>query len=185
MSKFIYVDNSNLYIEGVFVSAVKKRMAANIWEAHNNNTCDYSYYIDFGKLYSFLANSNPNEIKRAMLFGSRPPETDTLWNIARNAGFEVVVEDRNQWNQEKKIDTGITVELITDAFEKVSKDNDTIILVSGDSDYVPAVQKLIGKGFTVDVAFWSHASGELRNAASKFIDLTPELTKIGFHKEKK
>ena len=36
MADYIYVDNSNLYIEGKRVSAVQKGLAMNIYDAMNN-----------------------------------------------------------------------------------------------------------------------------------------------------
>jgi hypothetical protein len=50
------------------------------------------------------------------------------------------VEDRNGANREKKIDTGIVAAMTRDAYTKANKDTDTITLVSGDADYVPAIR---------------------------------------------
>jgi len=44
-------------------------------------------------------------------------------------------------------------------------------LVSGDSDYVPAIEKLKKRGIAVHVVFWKHASRELKEAASTFTEL--------------
>jgi hypothetical protein len=99
---YIYIDNSNLYIEGRRVSAVAKKMAANIIEAMNNNILDNGYTISFGKLHDFLTGSDLSKIKRATLFGSRPPPNDSLWGVAKKAGFEVRLEDRNYSNKKKR-----------------------------------------------------------------------------------
>ena len=55
MADYIYVDNSNLYIEGKRVSAVQKGMAMNIYDAMNNRILDFNYNISFGRLHEFVA----------------------------------------------------------------------------------------------------------------------------------
>ncbi|MFM7809003.1 MAG: NYN domain-containing protein [Planctomycetota bacterium] len=76
---------------------------------------------------------------RAVLSGSTPPTSDSLWSVARARGFEVIVHERNMRNREKKVDTQIAVEMTQDSFERM-KPQDTVTLVSGDTDHVPAVQ---------------------------------------------
>lgn len=95
MADWIYVDNSNVFIEGQRVSAVAKGMALNIYDAMENRVLDVSYRISFGKLYEFVAGNKRSDTARAMLFGSRPPANDVIWDLAKKAGFEVVTEDRN------------------------------------------------------------------------------------------
>ena len=58
-----------------------------------------------------------------------------------------------------------------DAYTILDKSKDEIILVSGDTDYVPVVADLVSEGFKVEVAFWDHAGRELAGSASKFISL--------------
>ena len=83
MADWIYVDNSNVFIEGQRVSAVRKGMATDIYQAMENNIIDRSYRISFGKLYQFIAGTDREETARAMLFGSRPPANDIIWNMAK------------------------------------------------------------------------------------------------------
>ncbi len=109
MAELVYVDNSNVFIEGKRVKAVEMGAAINIFDAMNHRILDPAYKIDFGRLHHFVAGDDESAIKRCMLFGSRPPPNDSLWQVARNRGFEVVVEDRNVKNKEKKIDTGIVL----------------------------------------------------------------------------
>ncbi|MEY2715171.1 MAG: hypothetical protein RIT24_1514 [Planctomycetota bacterium] len=171
MSNFLYVDNSNLWIEGMHAAAVRSGLAPDIWAACEQRICDSSWRVDFGRLMEFAGGG---AIGRAVLFGSTPPTSDSLWSIARARGFEVIVHERNARNREKKVDTQIAVEMIQDSFERM-KPQDTITLVSGDTDHVPAVQKLRTRGFPVEVCFWSHASVELRGAATRFVELDPFL----------
>src|SRR5690349_212241 len=116
MADWIYVDNSNVFIEGKRVSAVKLGLAPDIWDAFHHRILDNDYRMSFGKLYEFVAGNNKAETARAMLFGSRPPENDAIWAIAKRAGFEVVTQDRNVANKEKKVDTGLVAALTRDAY---------------------------------------------------------------------
>jgi len=177
MADWIYVDNSNVFIEGKRVSAVKLGLAPDIWDAFHYRILDNDYRMSFGKLYEFVAGNNKAETARAMLFGSRPPQNDAIWDIAKRAGFEVVTHDRNVANKEKKIDTGLVAALTRDAYRN-AKPGDIFTIVSGDNDYVPAVQQLRDDGFKVDVVFWNHAGRELRETASSFISLDDHLDNL-------
>jgi hypothetical protein len=165
---FLYVDNSNVWIEGMHVSAVQNGLAPDIWSAQTSKIVDPSWNLDFGRLFDF-AGGQASEVGRAVLFGSRPPPNDSMWAMASAKGFEVVVYDRNVQNKEKKVDTSIVDHLVTDSFERMNAASDEITLVAGDSDYAPTVERLRTRGFKVVVIFWNHASGELKGAATKFI----------------
>jgi uncharacterized LabA/DUF88 family protein len=175
MSEYVYIDNSNVFIEGRRVSAVKKGLAKDIRQAMAYDLQDHSYRIDFGKLHSFVAGNDPSKIARATLFGSRPPPNDSLWKVAERAGFQTIIVDRNVANKEKKVDTGIVTAMVKDAYTKVDKASDTVTLVAGDGDFVPAVLDLKGDGFTIEVVFWGHVSKELKDACSKFVNLNSYL----------
>lgn len=180
MAELVYVDNSNIFIEGKRAKAVDSGLAMNIYDAMSNRILEQSYKIDFGRLHDFIAGTDHGEIKRCILFGSRPPSTDTIWDIAKKAGFEVVTEDRNVANKEKKIDTGIVAAMIKDAYTIADKNADIITLVAGDADFVPSVRMLVEDGFNVEVAFWGHAAKELQEVCSKFIDLNPSIDHLSY-----
>jgi uncharacterized LabA/DUF88 family protein len=117
-------------------------------------------------------------VKRAVLFGSRPPPNDSVWDAAKRKGFEVVVYDRNIKNREQKIDTDIVATMMEDSYEILDVKNDEMTLVAGDADYVPAIEKLKKRGIPVHVIFWAHAARELRETATKFVDLNPFLNHL-------
>jgi len=175
MAYFIYVDNSNLFIEGKRVSAVVRGLAMNIYDAMTNRIIDYDYTISFGRLHEFVVGTDQTQIARAVLFGSRPPPNDSIWKYAKSAGFELVLEDRNIANKEKKIDTGIVSAMVRDAYKRADLAKDTLVLVAGDGDFVPAVRDLVDDGFRVEVIFWDHISKELKETASSFISLNEHL----------
>ena len=174
MANLLYVDNSNVWIEGMHVAAARNGLAPDVWSAVQQRICDYNWKIDFGKLFQF-AGGDRNLVKKAGLFGARPPKNDSLWTAAEKNGFEVIVYDRNIAGHEKKIDTDIVATMIEDSYEILTIGQDEITLVSGDSDYVPAIEKLKKRGIPVHVVFWGHAARELKEVATKFVNLDPYL----------
>lgn len=170
MANLLYVDNSNVWIEGMRVAAVKNGIAPDIITAMDGNILDYTWKLDFGKLFSF-AGGQKADVKRAVLYGSRPPQNDSLWECAKRKGFEVVVHDRNAQNKEKKIDVNVATDIVSDSYELMDINTDEITLVAGDKDYVPTVERLRKRGIKFEVVFWNHAASELRNACSRFVSL--------------
>ncbi|MCC7435383.1 MAG: NYN domain-containing protein [Methanoregulaceae archaeon] len=169
----IYIDNSNIWIEGQRVAAVFNGQEKNIKDAIRNKTMDKSFRINLGKLKYFAGG---DDVKSVVIFGSRPPASDALWDVMRRLGMEPIIVDRNPYtNQEKKVDTGLVTRMVKDAYTKLDKTADRIVLVAGDADFVPTVQELRQDGFEVDVCFWAHASRELAAVASEFFDMTPHV----------
>ncbi len=177
MASFVYLDNSNVFIEGKYVSAVEKGMALDLGDAHRSRIQDNDYKLDFGKLYEF---SGATKDGCANLYGSRPPPNDTLWKMAEKAGFKTIVYDRSQWTgQEKKVDTTIVKDMVKDAYRRpINKAKDEVVLIAGDADYVPAVADLVEDGFKVYVVFWDHAARELKEACTKFTSLNQFLRSL-------
>lgn len=176
---FVYVDNSNIWIEGMRFSAVKKGLAATFKDAFDRGITDQTWSYDFGELYRILGVGG-SPIGRASLFGSRPPANDSLWDIARRKGFDPIVFDRSFANKEKQVDSAISVQMMEDSFVYMKRAlSDRVVLVSGDRDHLPAVESLQGRGFPVTAVFWEHAtSADLRAAVSDFIALDPYFDQL-------
>lgn len=151
------------------VAAYQNGLAKSMWEAVSNNICDFSWKLDFGKLYKF-AGGTKQDVRRAVLYGSEPPKNELVWEAAKREGFEVVTYSRNVANHEKKIDTDIVATMIEDSFT-ILQPGDEVTLLSGDSDYVPAVNKITKRGIKVNVIFWKHASNDLKESATCFVEL--------------
>jgi len=174
VANFLYVDNSNVWIEGMHVAAVAHGMAPNIFSAQDNKITDHGWKLDFGKLLQF-AGGKRADIGRAVLYGSRPPPNDSLWAAAERRGFEVVVHDRSLKGTEKKVDTNIATDIVYDALKVMNPKEDEITLVAGDSDYVPTVEKLTNDGYRFYIVFWDHAARELKDVCTQFTSLDPHL----------
>lgn len=177
MAYFVFVDNSNVWIEGKFNSAVKKGWASNTFDAHRHGIEDNAWRMDFGKLLKFVTNNHLDDVKRAILFGSKPPLHDSLWSAMEHACFEVSALDRNFANKEKAIDTGI-VQKIDKCLYREAKEGDIFILVVGDKDFIHSVQAIRDEKCIAKVVFWENASAELTGEADEYINLTPNISAI-------
>jgi uncharacterized LabA/DUF88 family protein len=169
MSRFIYVDNSNLFLEARKLALVQKGLVASMQEAQATHAFDNSYRLDYYKLLECLALDEP--VARAVVFGSSAVPDSPVWKHAEEAGWEVFSFERNFKNKEKKIDIAVATEMLVDAFKHVQRRTDQIVLVAGDSDYLPAVCRLTEEGFVVLVYFWGQAAHELKQAATEFIGM--------------
>ena len=178
MGKCIYVDNSNVWIEGKYHSAVEKGMVANVYDAHDNKICDMPWAYDFGKLLDVVCDGDIGDIKRAVLYGSRPTDNDSLWNAAKYAGFEVFTPNRNASNKEKRVDTGFDKEVLKDLYKGTIGDEDEIILVVGDSDHFPVAEAIKEEGKEYTLAFWDNASELMKGESSRFINLNEHIKEI-------
>ena len=172
MTLYVYVDNSNLWIEGRRIAAVRNGLVANTFDAMKRGITHPTWTYDFGKLYQAICPSDQT-IGRSSLFGSRPPPNDSIWDLARSEGFQVFTFDRNFANKEKQVDVAIATQMMEDSYEYM-KPGDKVILVSGDRDYLPTIQSLAKRGFPTVVAFWEHATGhELKEPPIDFFNLDP------------
>src|SRR5437764_14672454 len=93
------------------VSAVQRGLAPDIWTAQDEKVTDGDWRLDFGKLYEIAGGEI---VGRAVLYGSKPPPNDSLWRAAESQGFEVIVFERNASNREKKVDTQLAADAISD-----------------------------------------------------------------------
>lgn len=176
---FIYVDNSNVWIEGQRLQAVKLGLARDALEAQRRGL-SASWTYDFGRLYE-LACPADARIGRSILFGSRPPVDDSLWNRARRDGFEVRVFDRNAANKEKQVDVSLSTTMMEDSYEYMQRERkDVAVLVAGDRDFLPTINSIQKRGFDVRVVFWEHGiSKELRDTANEFVSLDEHFEYLG------
>lgn len=174
LKTYSYFDNSNLFIEGQRLSAVKKGMVKDVFEAMNKKVVDYSWQPNYSFLHSLVCKSG-KDFGEAKMWGS-PPPSDPFWQQREKEGYEVTVYDR-KYGKEKQVDTGMDVQIVEDSFY-LEKFNSEFRIVAGDSDHIPAIKSLQKRGFKVKVYFWSHASKELKEAADDFVNLDVFFDKL-------
>jgi hypothetical protein len=84
---FVYVDNSNVWIEGQRASAVAKGMAKDAWEAQEKGILDSSWRYDFGRLYELACRAaSPSKPAYWTPSRSRAPKLEPR-ETARSAAF--------------------------------------------------------------------------------------------------
>lgn len=173
----ILIDNTNLFIGGQQLSAERKGVRRRGW--HDHAPTDPSWRLDFDGLKSCLAQGR--EVFAAIMVGSTPPDEESVWReAAEAAGFTVIVHETNGCGQEKAVDTELVArgaEIICSAEEPM-----TLVLASGDRDYVPLADVAHRRGWTVEMwAFSSSFSrhGEMAETADRVRDLDECLDQIG------
>lgn len=179
----LYLDDSNVFIEGKKVSAVRKGLAKDINDAANRKIKDETYRLDFGRLIEITCGYD--SVTTAKFYGSRPPKNDSVWEAAKQHGFQLNIFDRSKYGKEKKVDTTIVRDITVDILRNLKPDTDMIVLVSGDADFAPAVDLAKKEGFHFKVAYWGHCSYELRKIASEFLNLNPHLNDLTHFRGKK
>ncbi|KAJ3063259.1 hypothetical protein HK102_008524, partial [Quaeritorhiza haematococci] len=130
MYAYIFVDNSNLWIEGKY--AVASTLHIGQFESERIR-CLPTLRIDYGRLLTTVLRGRQVGADPVMV-GSRPPPNDSLWELVRSLGYDVRVFDRVA-NREKKVDTELTCCMMEAIFR--SNKPGILILVAGDGDYSP------------------------------------------------
>jgi len=121
----------------------------------------------------------------AYVIKSQVVEEEQFFDILNRQGFEVKMKDlqvflggakKGDW------DVGMSVDTI-----KIADRIDSVVLVTGDGDFVPLVTFLReNKGCMVEVmAFSQSASSKLIEVADDFIDLSKDPNKYLLHKKKR
>lgn len=170
----IIVDNSNIWIEGMKLSAKLKHMPEPL---DGKEACDYSWRIDFGKLLNVVAEGLT--IRKAILVGSRPPKNDSLWNAAKIKGFEVIVQDRNSQNKEKAVDT----KLVAKGVQTICTTGPAVLKVlSGDSDFLPLIEVANECGWETEIWAFTSALGSssMPTSVMRIEPMDPHIKEIQY-----
>ena len=166
---YIYIDNSSLWTEGRKVSAVHKGDAVDVWDATEQKIFDNNFRIDFGQLLKWMKISD--NVAQVNVYGYKPSEDDSFWGVTEGLyRCEVKICKRNLGDSKERMIVQTVIDITEDSSFKMNG-NDCIILISGDTAYIPCIENVINKATKVKVAFWSHAPSELKRSCSEFIDL--------------
>ncbi len=165
----LFIDNSNVYIEGQRVAREK---------FHYDDSLVIRFRVSYGGLLDFV--SEGRSLSEAVLVGSRPPPNDALWNRLKNLGIEPRIFDRSIYTgKEKRVDAEMN-NAIRDCLED-NPEPGTIALVAGDADYVPVLERCIKRKWAIELYFWPQASSELKRLPGvKFVDLAEGFESVTF-----
>jgi len=172
----IFIDGSNLFIEGMRLSSHLREGLPSM-PVYLHPAFDLDFRLDLRRLRGFLGAIGADH--RPLLVGSRSENSDLVFASAEYCGYDTIVYDRDQQNREKKVDATIVLRALLAALDG-TPETARIVLVAGDSDYVPLVHELRKRRYEVEVVFWSHASRELREAASRFVSLDPMIDTLRY-----
>lgn len=137
-----------------------------------NDERGISYRIDFGNLMIAACkdtNGKSRGVKTAFIAGV-VPDDDSFWQIAKNNGWEVKRGYLGHGSRSRQDDAYLITEITSTLYEKEGPS--TIVVVAGDADYVPPLEKAIKKGWRVEVAFIG------RGIASALVPVTHEFRLI-------
>lgn len=127
----LLIDNSNIFI--------------------GLNQFDYGARIDYIK---FRKNYTGNADQKNILAGSTPPPNDSFWRTMENNNFEVHTYERTK-SGEKGVDGTILVEGMEHIAE--TKTPGKIIIMSGDLDMRPLIEKAYSKEWEIILWSWKNS----------------------------
>lgn len=164
MASLIYVDDSNLR------ATAHDLLGSPHWKM-GVAVCNYRVLHE---MLSFGEKS-----KAARIYGSfgSAAERHALITETSRAGFVPSFVKRLQ-NREKGVDTALVADLISDSFTTCEV-GDEVIIVAGDADYLPAINRLRGRGISVSVAFWDHGLADsLRWSGCNVVSLQSSIKNV-------
>jgi len=111
------------------------------------------FRIDFGRMALEICRG-PDGKARPILsayIAGVIPDDDSFWNIASSRGFTVRRGYLGTGHRSKQDDAFLIADMVETIYAKDGPS--TIILVAGDADYMPPLQKVVERGWRTVVAF--------------------------------
>jgi hypothetical protein len=146
----------------------------NLFWGITNDVYGKGYRMDFGRLLLETARGpqgHARPVRKAYIAGVIPDD-DYFWEVAKSQGFEVKRGYLGSNNRSKQDDAYLISEIVATIYEKPGPS--TLVLVAGDADYMPPLEKVIAKGWRVEVAFIGHGvSVALENVTHEFREILP------------
>ena len=138
---YIFVDDSNLWIEGQKVGTNAKQ--------------DTSFRVDHGKFLSLVAKDYHKS--KAFLYTSMSPPNDTVWKTTREENYDIKMFKRSGSGKEKEVDVAMATGMIQELHTLQSKENTVFIVVTGDRDLRPPIEAVLEQNVPVELWSWEHS----------------------------
>ena len=160
---FIYVDDSNMWIEA-------KKLAAN--KLNLKSVEDPRLRLDIGKVTDVVANNR--KVAWGILYGSEPPPIDSVWQKIRERGWKVIITQRSSFTgKEKQVDHQMVADITALVSGCIVKGK--IVMVSGDADMIPAISKSLQMKWSTEIWMWGNG---VSNALKQLAEENPGLMSI-------
>jgi uncharacterized LabA/DUF88 family protein len=130
----------------------------------------YNARVNFSAVLKDAVGDRP--LVRAIAYGIKAdmPEEDTFFDALKRAGLEVKLKELQSFYGGAKKgdwDVGIVMDII-----KLNPKLDTVVLASGDGDYIPLLEYLQVIGQRVElVSFGKSTSSKMRELVDSYVDL--------------
>lgn len=146
----------------------------NLFWGITNDIYGKGYRVDFGRLLLAAARGPQGHARPVMtaFIAGVVPDDDYFWEVAKNQGFEVKRGYLGTNNRSKQDDAYLISEIVSTLYEKPGPS--TMVIVAGDADYKPPLEKVIAKGWRSEIAFIGHGvSSALDSVTHQFRELDP------------
>ncbi len=133
--------------------------------------------VNFGKILEEAVAGR--KLVRALAYVIKAPNSieDNFFTALDNLGFEIKAKELQVYaggNKKGDWDVGLVIDAI-----RMSRNLDVVVLVSGDGDYIPAVEYLQNNGVMVEgMAFEETASTKLIEKVDDFTNLSSNKRKF-------
>ena len=134
----------------------------------------YQSKVDYGKLLAELVNGR--RLVRAIAYVVQKPEVDqrAFLEALRRAGYETKIKEltvRDDGSTRGDWDVGMTVDALT-----LAPKLDTVVMVTGDGDFVPLVESMKRLGCRTEIiSFEQTTSNELMRCCDEFMPISQEV----------
>lgn len=156
---WIFVDNSNIWIGAKYLANKVKGF---------KSSKDHRVRLNIGKLTDVV--SKKRRVKKGMLYGSEPPQIDSVWEkIREHKGWDVQTKKKSfLTHKEKEVDAQLLVDVTELACTTPRSERSTIVLITGDADMCPAVEKIMEyEGWKVEIYMWEDSLSDRLKLLSK------------------
>ena len=161
---FIYVDDSNMWIEAKKLAAFKSKLKC---------VEDPRLRLDIGKVTDVVAMGR--DVAWGTLYGSEPPPIDTVWQKIRDRGWKVITTKRNPFTKkEKQVDHQVVAD-ITALVSDRSVAKGKVVMMSGDADMIPAVKESLKMKWSIEIWMWESS---ISNSLKKMAEENSQLINI-------
>ena len=176
---WIYVAKSNIWLDS------KKENNTTKYNKNTSKAEDTKLRIDLGKLTELVKKGR--QIIDVQLYGSEPPDMDTIWQLANKKGWDSLsIKSTLTSKNESQLDSSITadiMELVGCSHLKnlrFEKCKNVVVLVSSDTDDLPStIGKILNQEGWWKIEIWS-LKNNISNTVKALSKDYPDVVEINY-----